>query len=260
MTNADRKPSPAVSNFNRLAPLIYADLRKEFPQLSPVDVYAILGNLGHESLGMTAFQEGNPTVPGSMGGWGWGQWTGMNCAKGGRRCLFNEWVKEKGFEPRSYAANLGFLIHELKGTQKNAITKLLAAKPVGEQTLLEAKVVAFELEFERAGANAKHYPSRFVWARRAQAAIEANQTSVEPKPQVGPVVEKPITPAPEMDWDKVNKPIPETKPADTKSGFLAGLGIMLAALGAWAADNWMILVGGSALIIAALILWHKMKG
>jgi hypothetical protein len=155
-----------IANFKAKAPAIMANLMKvkEFGGLTDEDAAAILGNLGHESRGLTAFQEESPTIKGSAGGWGWAQWTGMG--KGGRRRLFFEWVAAHGNPgPKSDEANFGFLVHELQTSHRRAITALKAAGG------LRAKVEAFERIFEAAGI--KHYPSREQWAKRALDAFNA---------------------------------------------------------------------------------------
>lgn len=132
--------------------------------ISVMDAAAIMGNFGHESGGLSKLQEINPTVQGSLGGYGWGQWTGMKA--GGRRKAFMDWCEAQGLKPSSDEANIGFAIHELTKTpEKRALTALRRA--VG----LEDKVVAFEKAYERAGV--KHYPSRLRWARKALNAWEA---------------------------------------------------------------------------------------
>lgn len=181
------------ANFDRMTPIIIRDLLKDFPNLKPIDTFAITGNLGHESLGYTAFQEINPTVPGSAGGWGWAQWTGMKPGVG-RRWKFMEFAKANGLDPHSYAANYGFLKKELKGEYAYAITAVVNAKPKDEQqSLLEAKVIAFERAYEKAGV--KHYASRLTWAERAQK-VWGSTPPVEPekppqKPPVEPVKKGP---------------------------------------------------------------------
>lgn len=52
--------------FRAKAPAIMAQLIRDF-RITPVDAAAILGNLGHESAGLTILQEIKPTAPGSKG-------------------------------------------------------------------------------------------------------------------------------------------------------------------------------------------------
>ncbi len=162
------------ATFRAKAPGIMKKLMRDFP-ISVEDAAAILGNLGHESGGLSALQELKPTVKGSRGGYGWAQWTGP------RRRAFEAWCKSSGLTPSSDEANYGYLLVELKGEQKAAITAVKKA------TGLKAKVEAFEKIFERAGV--KHYPERLKWAQRALAAFAApvvSKPAAKPKPAVRP--------------------------------------------------------------------------
>lgn len=157
--------------FRAKAPIVMAQLMADFP-FDVEDAAAIMGNAGHESGGLTNFQEDKPTVPGSRGGYGWFQWTGP------RRVAFENWCKRKGLEPTSDEANYGFLCHELRGTEKRAVAAVGGAKG------LEAKVEAFERAFERSGVKA--YASRLKWAQRALVAYQ----------DAAPAPRKPTTPLP----------------------------------------------------------------
>src|SRR5690606_17673173 len=84
----------AEQTFRAKAPGIMAKLLRDFP-IAPEDAAAILGNLGHESLGFTAMQEFRPVVAGSRGGWGWAQWTGP------RRRAFEAYCARTGKDPAS---------------------------------------------------------------------------------------------------------------------------------------------------------------
>lgn len=160
--------------FRAKAPGIIDRLLIDFP-IERLAAAAIVGNLGHESLGFTAMQEFNPTVAGSKGGWGWAQWTGP------RRRAFEAWCKRTGKDPASDDANYAWLFLELKGvegTEGGAIGKTQAA--VG----LDAKVEAFEKAFLRAGV--KHYPRRKKWAAIALDAWEAAKAAPAPAPKPAP--------------------------------------------------------------------------
>lgn len=165
-----------MDTFSAKAPWIMALLMRDFP-LGLEDAAAIVGNLGHESGGFESLQEIKPTVPGSRGGYGWAQWTGP------RRREYEAYCARNGLDPAGDKANYGFLFVELRGTEKRAIPAVKAA--VG----LEAKVKAFELAFERAGA--KHYASRNRWARKALDAWNAAA-----KPVQLPAWAQPAAPAP----------------------------------------------------------------
>lgn len=158
----------AEQNFRSKAPKYMGRLIADF-QIMPEDAAAIMGNLGHESAGLTILQEIKPVVPGSKGGYGWAQWTGP------RRRAFEAYCARTGKDPASDEANYAYLFLELKGiegSEKNAIPLLKAAEG------LDAKVEAFERAFLRAGV--KHYPSRKQWARIALDAWNKSSVTVPP--------------------------------------------------------------------------------
>jgi len=141
---------------------------------------AIVGNLGHESNGFASLQEIKPTVAGSRGGYGWAQWTGP------RRVAFENWCKAQSLSPSSDAANYGYLVVELKGSEAAAIKALRPTKN------LKDAVDAFETHFERAGVPA--LASRLSWATLAlklyQTAAPAAAPSA-PTPTAPPVAKAP---------------------------------------------------------------------
>lgn len=162
--------------FKGKAPAIMRGLMSEF-DISHMDAAAILGNLGHESGGFLLMQEVKPAVEGSRGGWGWAQWTGP------RRRAFEAWADKHGFARDSDKANYGFLVYELKTTERHAIPAVQKAET------LKDKTIAFELAFERAGV--KHYDSRVRWAQRALDAYLAGVASGTPvAPPQSPVPKK----------------------------------------------------------------------
>ena len=141
-----------MSKFNEYAPRIMSDLMHDF-RIGKMDAAAIVGNLAHESGGFEKLQELKPTVKGSRGGFGWAQWTGP------RRRQYEAWAKDRNLDPAGYQANYSFMKWELSGPYKNAIKRTMAAET------LNAKVVAFEMAYEKAGV--KHYASRNRWAKKA---------------------------------------------------------------------------------------------
>ncbi|TXN27400.1 phage tail tip lysozyme [Methylobacterium sp. WL19] len=143
--------SMAGKTFDAKTPGIMANLMKDL-NLSKEQAAGILGNLGHESAGMTAYQEGKP-LGGGRGGAGWAQWTGP------RRRAFEAWSASKGLDPRSDDANYGFLKHELGTTHKGALASLR------RQNTVDGATVDFERTYEAAGV--KHYGSRLGYARKA---------------------------------------------------------------------------------------------
>lgn len=161
------------TNFRDKAPVYMRKLMSDFP-LAKEGAAAIMGNAGHESLGLTILQEIKPLAKGSRGGWGWFQWTGP------RRRAFENYCKLQGLDPASDEANYGFLVFELRTTEKKAVDAVRNAKT------LKDKVEAFEIAFERAGI--KHYERRLEWA---ELALQAFNETVPPIPDV----EKPVPPA-----------------------------------------------------------------
>jgi hypothetical protein len=150
--------------FNDMAPRIMDDLMPAFA-LNVQQAAAILGNLGHECGGFKLLQEVKPLA--GQGGFGWAQWTGP------RRRKFFAFCSAKGLSPESYEGNLAYLKHELSDP-KGEPKAIPAIKRPGLS--LEAMVKAFELSFERAHPNFKHYESRNRWARKALAAHAAAQS------------------------------------------------------------------------------------
>lgn len=120
-----------------IARQLLSDLKRDFG-LTNEQAAGVVGNLMHESGGFQTLQEVNPTVPGSAGGFGFAQWTGD------RRKSFDSFVEKQGLDRNSYAANYGFLKHELENdpyerrqfnTVKKAATAAEAARLVSENFL-----------------------------------------------------------------------------------------------------------------------------
>lgn len=140
-------------HFRSVAPGFMRLLLTDFPQLTVTDAAAVFGNAGYESKGLTDDQEDKPVVAGSRGGLNWMQWTA------GRRRAMEAYCARNHLDPNSDIAAYKWLFNELKGTEKKALTALLAA------STLDAKVKAFEKAFLRAGK--KNYPGRLHWAEIA---------------------------------------------------------------------------------------------
>jgi hypothetical protein len=187
--------------------------------ISILDAAAIAGNAGHESLGFTKLQEMKPVVAGSRGGYGWFQWTGP------RRRDYEGWCRTKGLDPASDEANYGFLVHELRTTEKRAIPATMSAKN------LRDKVIAFEMAFERAGV--KHYDSRVRWA---EIALEAHGLDGAKPGATAPAPD--ATPAPSPEPKPTPSPAPAPLPGEKAKGNIAAivigaLGALIAAFAAW---------------------------
>lgn len=221
------KPNPERT-FKAKAPGIMRQLMADFP-IDTQEAAAIVGNLGYECMGFTAFQELAPTVKGSRGGWGWPQWTGP------RRRAFERWCKRTRKDPASDEANYGYLFLELKGLEGSegaAIGKLRSAP-----NDLKSQVIAFELAFLRAGK--KNYEGRL---RYAMWAIEAwrdedGEEIARSEPAEAPVA----VPAVERQPNPPPPPTPVALPAGEASGgkrrlnwmgigLLAGVVILAAAV------------------------------
>lgn len=198
----------ATDTFRAKAPALMRALIREFT-LTDLDAAAIAGNAGHESGGFTLMQELKPTVKGSRGGYGWFQWTGP------RRRDFESWCKTAKLDPKSDAANTGFLIFELKTTEKRAISAVKKANG------LKAKVEAFENAYERSGVKA--YAKRLQWAEIALDAYRKAGATVVPLP-VPPKPAAPTEPAPE--------PVPVPVPPPPKPTIHKVMAIILGALAA----------------------------
>lgn len=177
--------------FRTLAPRIMRDLMAEARfGFSRDDAAAIVGNLGHETLGFTKMQEMAPTVRGSRGGYGWAQWTGP------RRVAFEHWCAGKGVSPDSYEGNYSFLYRELAMGYTKAVAAVKAA------VTLKDKVIAFEKVYE--GAGVKSYPSRLKYAQQAIEALSAASPVAAPDtPTAAAPVAPPVViavPPPSQSW------------------------------------------------------------
>jgi hypothetical protein len=133
--------------FRSKAPEYMRQLMEEF-ELRDIHAAGVFGNIGHECAGFTILHQlGEPE---GKGGYGWAQWTGP------RRVAFLKWCADHNLTFEDDAANYGYLDHELKTSQSDAIAALL------KTTTLDAAVQAFERNFERAGVI--DYPNRNKWA------------------------------------------------------------------------------------------------
>lgn len=156
--------SAATENFARKVPGIMRQLMSDFG-ITDYQAGGVMGNLGAESLGLTAFQEINPTVPGSRGGWGWAQWTGP------RRTAFEAYADKHNLNRKGDKANYAWLYLELKGLPPaapnfNFSTAIVALKRTAK---LSDAVRVFERTYEKAGV--KNWSSRNTWSRRAMLAF-----------------------------------------------------------------------------------------
>lgn len=133
--------------------------------LSPEQASGVVGNLGFESKGFTDLQEDRPLVPGSMGGAGWAQWTGMK--PGQRRYLFEAWCAAHNLTPASDEANYGFLLEELTGSYKAFTAKLKQCATIEDACRLTHKL--YETPSDVLDGSYRSGPDRLHWAQRALA-------------------------------------------------------------------------------------------
>lgn len=153
------------ADFDSLAPRIMDDLQRDFG-LTRFQAAGIVGNLAHESAGFTEMQELRPVVPGSRGGYGWMQWTGP------RRRQFEAWVAERGLDINSYEANYGFMVHELRTTERRSLEALRRTRNADEATIV------FEDKNLRAGV--VNNESRLKYTDRALEADRRRATTPSP--------------------------------------------------------------------------------
>lgn len=158
-----RSRSKAVEHFRGMAGEVMQRLQRDVPGYSKEDYAAALGNLGHESMGFTAYQEGRPRS--GRGGAGWAQWTGP------RRRAFEAWAAKRGLDPRNDASSYAFLTSMSgEGRQfRHALDETHRASG------FRGKVVAFEQDYE--GAGVKGYGSRENYGRLAFNAPEPREIS-----------------------------------------------------------------------------------
>ena len=167
-----------VEYFMSRAPTYMALMIKDL-DWSVLDAAAAMGNAGHESVGLTVYQEYKPKVPGSRGGASWWQWTGE------RRVAFEAYCKRNNLDPHSdIAAYKWFFVEVTTMWEKRVVPAVRDAKTLWD------KVVTFERLYERAGHKA--HQSRMVWAERALAAWEAADKPVETEPDPAAPTEQEI--------------------------------------------------------------------
>jgi hypothetical protein len=146
------------SKFAAKAPVIMDGLMKKYG-LTREQAAGVVGNLGHESAGFTAYHEGGQAS--AKGGVGWAQWTGP------RRRAFESWTKAHNLNPTSDEASWRYLT---EGDPETA-RAILAVKG---QTTRKGAVRAWEQSFERAGV--KNYASRDKFADTAFAGTPGGAT------------------------------------------------------------------------------------
>jgi Phage tail lysozyme len=139
--------------FRKKAPGIMRDLIRDLG-ISEAQAAGILGNIGWECGGFRQLQEQNP-VMGGPGGLGWCQWTAS------RRTEFEQWLRDNGFNYQNDAANYGFLLNELRGSQAASVSAVRRTPSV------ETATGEFMRVFERPAARYAHLDDRIGLAKLA---------------------------------------------------------------------------------------------
>lgn len=136
--------------FVQKAPVVMNQLMQAFAELAVEHVAGILGNIGQECGGFRELRQKG--MPDDVGGYGWCQWDDRSKA-------FRKFASDNGLDWHDDAANLGYLIHELKTTENPAFLALLKEKD------MENAVITFNNRFERSGTPVME--ARFRYARLA---------------------------------------------------------------------------------------------
>lgn len=153
LRNAGASATPQDADFAAKAPRIMRDLMRDLPGLTAFQAAGILGNIGHECGGFRQLLQIG--VPEGKGGMGWCQWDGA------RRGTFLKFAADHVLNWRSDEANYGYLLHELRGTEKEPLERA-ALQALLRQTSLEAAVVNFDERFERSGVKALDKRTRYA--------------------------------------------------------------------------------------------------
>lgn len=150
--NSLHKEHSNLSEYNTdRANRYFKDLKSEFPNLSKKQLSAIVGNLHHESMGFTAFQE----IDGK--GLGDAQWTAT------RRKEFLDFANKNNLDPTTYEGSYAFLLHELKNNKTHGFTPKFMEKFNNEDLSLDELTKMFERQYLVAGK--PDYESRYTDSR-----------------------------------------------------------------------------------------------
>lgn len=161
-----------TSLFKRLAPRMMRDLIRDFSPLADFQAAGAVGQWRWRKRRLHPNPGAAPDEPGSKGGLGFFQWTGMGA--NGRRRVLEKLLKEMNRNPDSYDANYEMLRRELKGTERATIPKLRKAKDIDEATKI------FMVSFERPGI--PHYEGRVTWSKMALQAYQAEEKKIAKDP------------------------------------------------------------------------------
>lgn len=127
----------------------------------------IAGNMMVETGGFKHFQELAPTA--GRGGAGWLQWTGP------RRNSFESWASSNNIDPRTDAANMGFLQYEMAGNTGNHWTKGYSLAGLNNQTSAAAAAKYFSDGYERPGI--PHLDRRTGYANEIYSRMDGSDPS-----------------------------------------------------------------------------------
>jgi hypothetical protein len=145
------------------APALRRDLREAL-RLADFQAVGIVANCMEETQDFTIFHElGQPPEAGGIGA---SQWTGT------RRKAFEAWAASHGKAVTSYAANLGYIVAEATGSERQALVALKATKNAHEATVVWCNT------YERPGT--PRLDVRLKWADRleAETTLPAQATSL----------------------------------------------------------------------------------
>jgi hypothetical protein len=148
---------PASAGFDARAGWVVQHLMVDLSEAKLNHAGAIVGNLGGES-GLTAINERHPLLPGSRGGFGWGQWTGP------RRVAFEKFCADHALAITSDEGNYRWLLDELRGGEHHALDQVL------KTSTIEAATETFEAYYERPADLQAGLDDRIAYAKRAIAA------------------------------------------------------------------------------------------
>jgi hypothetical protein len=124
----------------------------------PIAAAGIAGNFDHETDGFRAMRPYNEKED----SYGYAHWNGP------RKAAFFAWAKEQGLDPKSHAANVGFLDYEMKGEYADLYDNLNRANTLKDATHM------FMTEFERPNTRLANFDSRY---RRAQDILDTAENS-----------------------------------------------------------------------------------
>lgn len=200
-------------DFKQNAPILVERLMKDLG-VDRTQALAIVGNLGHESIGLQAgIQEINPLPHSGRGGLGWAQWTGP------RRVAFENFLKQNNMAANDPEANYQFLLNEANGSHKSAFDALRSHNDLRRAT------IDFENRFENAHINHKGYDSRIKYAQMADALHSRFTPPTLGAPQNTGPIRAPVDQfAPMFNGEQMPPSVAEVPPQEMQPYQVAALG------------------------------------